>query len=147
MKKLLDEHRPTGLLYDIGSFQVNRTYRDIVPCEYKGIDICPGRNVDIVVPEDGDWSHLPQADMVISGQCLEHVKRPWQWMRQVASVLKLDRKLIIIVPWKWNIHRHPVDCWRVLPDGMRVLLEDFGFEVVEVGAKHVDTYGVGIRKF
>jgi len=139
MQEMLARHPASGLVYDVGSFNINGTYRSLIDCRYVGLDIRAGRNVDIVIPENKDWN-LPPGDMAISGQCLEHVKRPWQWIKQVAAILKPGAKFLVVVPWKWPKHG-VVDCWRVFPDGLKSLLELGNFAVLEVGRTENDTFG------
>ena len=144
MRGLLARHPPLRLVYDVGAKNVNGTYRPLVTCRYEGVDIEAGENVTHVVPENGEWP-LPAADMVISGNVLEHVKRPWRWMEQINSITDVGGRVIIVTPWNILLHRFPVDCWRVMPDGMEVLLEDGGFRVLEVGRAGMDTFGVGVK--
>jgi hypothetical protein len=114
MRNLLMKYVPpeTGLVYDIGSYDVNGTLKPLVRNGYVGVDIRPGPNVDVVVSEDGEWN-LKVGDAAISANTVEHVRN----------------------------HRHPVDCWRILPDGMEELFQWARLEVREVGIQHRFTYG------
>lgn len=148
MKRLLEQHAFPGTgraVIEVGSKGVNRAYRDLVKRSsyksYLGIDIEDGPNVDVVIPEYGEWN-LEAADVVISGQCLEHVRRPWAWIKQVATIVKPGGTVILVAPWIWQIHRHPVDCWRILPDGMDALFDWAGLEQIESGLSEADCYGV-----
>lgn len=67
-------------------------------------------------------------DAVISAQVLEHVRKPWRWMPELARVTKPGGIVITIVPVSWTYHEAPVDCWRVYPEGIRALYEDAGLE-------------------
>jgi len=122
--KYLDQSQTLSIL-DIGSYDVNGSYKDIFSNEnwnYVGVDISAGPNVDIVSEDPYKWEVEDNSfDFVISGQCLEHVKKPWLWIKEVERVLKYGGITVLIVPWQWDIHRVPVDCWRILPDGMEVL--------------------------
>jgi hypothetical protein len=152
MAELLAKHDPTPapagrLCIDVGSLLVRHqrlTYSAMAleHCErYLGLDIVPGRNVGLVVPAAGGWRDcLPVtpagrqlADITISGQCLEHVARPWEWIHHVCEITAGGGLIIIIAPCQCPQHRYPIDCWRILPDGMRALLEYAGLEVLEVG--------------
>lgn len=116
---------------DVGSRDVNGTYRDIVPTgiSYTGLDIEAGPGVDIVAP-DLPWDLSDDAfDLVLCGQCLEHVRRPWELVREMGRVTK--KWVLYIAPCEWEFHPVPIDCWRIYPDGMEVLLEESGCEVVE----------------
>jgi SAM-dependent methyltransferase len=69
-------------------------------------------------------------DLLLAANVLEHVKRPWQWIREVARICKHGGYIVLVTPISWPYHAAPVDCWRVYPDGMRALLEDAGLEIV-----------------
>lgn len=142
MKRLFKEHAPHGAwseCYDVGSYDVNGTYRPIAEghlWNYSGIDISPGPNVDVVLPEHSAarWSdYLPPVNLVISGQCMEHTRWPWRWIEQVRELMSDGGKLFLIVPASWEQHRFPIDCWRVLPDGMRALADWARLELIDCG--------------
>ena len=82
-------------------------------------------------------------DIVLSGQVIEHVKKIWRWMNELARVCKPGGLVITINPVSWPFHEYPVDCWRIFPDGMRALYEDAGLTtrlaVFENLADSVDT--------
>lgn len=69
-------------------------------------------------------------DIVFSGQVIEHVRRPWTWMRELARVCRKDGLVITINPVSWPYHEAPIDCWRIYPEGMRALCEEAGLEVI-----------------
>lgn len=140
MAGLLKQYAPTpGSVLDVGAYDVNGTYRDM--CEahglaYHGLDLSNGPNVDIVAESPYRWPVDTDAyDLVISGQCLEHVEMPWLWLLELKRVCKPLGMIIVISPGLgWHIHRHPVDCWRILPDGMRALAVDWaGLDMVAIG--------------
>jgi SAM-dependent methyltransferase len=65
-------------------------------------------------------------DIVVSGQVIEHVKKIWRWMNELARVCKPGGRVITINPVSWEYHACPVDCWRIYPEGMRALHSDAG---------------------
>jgi len=142
-------------IYDIGSYDVNGSYKDIVERmkfkQYLGMDTRDGPNVDVGLPilehcDKSTWGKtIPPCDVLISGQCLEHVFDMFKWMTNVASLVNHLGIAIIIAPWRFEEHRFPIDCWRIFPDGMRGLLEYAGFDVLEVGKDDIqpDCWGVG----
>jgi SAM-dependent methyltransferase len=69
-------------------------------------------------------------DIVLSGQVIEHVRRIWAWMPEVARVCKVGGVVITINPVSWPYHASPFDCWRIYPEGMKALYEDAGLDVV-----------------
>jgi SAM-dependent methyltransferase len=68
-------------------------------------------------------------DVVLSGQVLEHVRKPWIWMKELARVCRPGGCVITINPVSWPYHEAPVDCWRVYPEGHRALAEEAGLTV------------------
>ena len=149
----IPEPRLGKWVLDVGSLDINGSYKPLVKAlgmEYTGLDIMPGRNVDIVVQpykfpmEDGKY------DVVISGSTLEHCAHPWELLPEMARVLKPGGLLVIITHWNYPIHRHPVDCWRFLPDGIATLFDLTGtltdyqiqigspYDIVSVATKKVE---------
>jgi len=100
------------------------THRDLLEdydCEYVGVDIKPGYNVDLVMQEP---YRLPlrtnSADVVLSGQAFEHIPFPWVTMLEIARVLRPGGHAFITAPSRG--HTHDVyDCWRYYPDSFRAL--------------------------
>lgn len=64
-------------------------------------------------------------DIVLSGQVMEHVKKIWTWVKELERITKPGGKIIIISPISWPYHEAPIDCWRIFPEGMEALVEDF----------------------
>ncbi len=138
---------------DVGSQDVQKgkqgTYRDLMRpgWEYTGCDIADGLNVDVVMKDpykvpfkDGDF------DVVLCGNCIEHVEYPAKLVGEMARVLKHNGMLILGAPFNMKEHRFPYDCWRFLPDGMRVLLRDAGLRAVSVWKNEIDCWGIGIKE-
>lgn len=119
-----------GLVLDVGSLDVNGTYRPLIEhmgWQYIGLDTEQGANVDIVTP---DPYHYPfndtTFDVVLSGSTMEHVEAIWLWLPELVRVLKPGGLLAILTHWQFPEHRYPVDCWRIMPDGMRYLFNSTG---------------------
>ena len=70
-------------------------------------------------------------DIVLSGNVMEHIRKPWIWIKEVARVCKKEGLVITITPVSWPYHEAPIDCWRVYPEGMKALYEEAGLEVIE----------------
>lgn len=103
------------------------------------------RMAEYVMPIDD--SHY---DIVLSGQVIEHVRRPWVWLRELARVCKPGGAVITICPVSWPFHEEPIDCWRIYPDGMRALYSDAGLEISLVRCQsldecEVDTIAIGTK--
>ncbi len=69
-------------------------------------------------------------DIVLSGQVLEHVRKPWLWIPELARICRTEGHVITICPLNWPYHEAPVDCWRIYPEGMNSLYEDAGLGMV-----------------
>jgi len=122
---------------DVGSFDVNGTFRPFFRhCQYEGLDVKKGPNVDRVVkPYDyGD----KQYDVVVSGNTMEHVQDLHTWAREVTRICKPGGLICITAPHTWAEHRYPVDCWRILPDGMKWLFREL--DILECKMTKKDTY-------
>lgn len=115
---------------DVGSLDVNGTLRPLVldrGWQYTGLDMAAGENVDVVADDpfcypfdDGLF------DVVMTGSTMEHVTAIWRWIPELVRVLRPGGFLAIHTHWQWKEHRYPLDCWRVLPDGMRFLFDETG---------------------
>lgn len=70
--------------------------------------------------------------IVLSAQVIEHVRKPWLWIKELTRVVKPDGYLILISPITWKHHRVPVDCWRIWPDGMHSLFEEADLIPIQV---------------
>jgi SAM-dependent methyltransferase len=69
-------------------------------------------------------------DIVLSGQVIEHVRKIWVWMKEVARVCKIGGNVITIIPASWPYHEAPIDCWRAYPEGMKALYEDASLRTI-----------------
>ncbi len=88
-------------------------------------DAVPSKGVDVV----GDIHHMPfednYFDCVICTGTLEHVTDPWQAIREIHRVTKLNGMVHIDVPFMQAYHADPTDFWRFTIDGLCLLCRDF----------------------
>lgn len=131
MENLVRKYTKPKNVLDVGSYNVNGCYKPLFSCHYVGLDTSGGPNVDYVAKNPYKWEFPDDSfDLVISGQCFEHVQAPWLLVKEMERVC--SGWIIVIAPWKWRIHPYPIDCWRILPDGMRFLLSEWcTFELKE----------------
>ena len=115
---------------DVGSYDVNGTYRPLVEergLVYTGLDLEAGPNVDIVSKYPYKFPVRANTyDMVLSGSTMEHVEAIWLWVPELVRVLKPGGLLAIVTHWQFPEHKYPVDCWRIMPDGMTYLFNQTG---------------------
>jgi hypothetical protein len=127
-------------ILDVGSFQVEgqESYRELfADYQYTGMYIVPGPNVDLVGYESINCIY----DVVISGQVMKHVKRPWDWLKSLVPYF--SKYICIIAPCRWKEHKHPYDTYRYMPDGMRDLFEYAGIREIFITRTRNDTIGIG----
>jgi len=122
---------------DVGSLDVNGTYKDLFPdCQYTGVDVTSGPNVDLLMPNEFEIPlYNSTAGLVVCGSCLEHCRNPHRLVEEIFRVLRPGGWALLNAPMHWREHRYPLDCFRILPDGMAAMLELAGFNVVEAYAK------------
>lgn len=110
---------------DIGSADMNGSYRSLFPdrtVNYIGVDLESAPGVDLIA-EDPYTLPIPDAsaDVVLSGQTLEHSEYFWLAFLEMIRLLKPEGLLFLIVPSSGPIHRYPVDCYRFYPDALTAL--------------------------
>lgn len=115
---------------EIGPNRVPSTY-----CQMVGDRGVTWHTLDIYESPDLTYSaSSPEAfpvpdgeyDLVLSGQVIEHVQRIWKWMAEVARITRPGGRVITISPVSWPYHEAPIDCWRLYPEALKVLLEEAG---------------------
>ncbi len=83
-----------------------------------------------------DATSLPFGDdrfgLVLCTQVLEHLEDPAAVAREIRRVLSPGGFAFISVPFAYPHHPHPGDYWRWSGDGLRLMLERAGLEVLEV---------------
>lgn len=137
MKENIDKYLSTPCkVLDVGSMNVNTVgcHRDLLTdaYDYTGIDLEPGDNVDIVLEDPYIYPFSDNTfDAVLTSNVLEHCKNPFKLMEECARVLKPGGVFLGCVPSVFPIHRYPVDCWRILPDGWEALFEHAGLNLVK----------------
>jgi SAM-dependent methyltransferase len=124
------------VILDLGSQDFNGSYRSLLdhaPWRYLGVDMAPGKNVDVVLRDPYYWREIKagSADVIVSGQTFEHTEFFWLSLREMARALRVGGLVCIIAPSAGDEHRYPVDCWRVYPDGLRAAARYAGLETVE----------------
>lgn len=142
MSKFVEEY---GLqkanVIDVGACDINGTYRDLFTGgKYVGADLQPGPNVDVIVGSK-EWKALKKADVIISGQALEHVENSHDFMTTIYDAVKPGGLVCIIAPSAGPSHLpyrspEPTEVWSGTWNGhwnvtrMSVAVELAGFEII-----------------
>ncbi len=92
--------------------------------DYSGLDII------------GRCEELPLADAscdrVLSVVVLEHTPEPARVIEEFHRVLKSGGSVHMVVPHMWEEHQRPFDYFRYTASGIRYLLEESGFRILEI---------------
>jgi SAM-dependent methyltransferase len=118
---------------EVGSKFVNGSVRPLIerfcsPREYVGMDIEPGKYVDVVLPAEKlvDCFGPESFDVVISTELLEHV-RDWRIVvNNMKTVLKRGGYIYITTRSRgFPYHAYPYDFWRYEPSDIIKIFRDF----------------------
>ena len=127
-----------AIVVDMGSFNINGTYRDLFPeGQYIGVDIVPGRNVDIIMGSK-EWDEIENVDAVISGQTIEHVANIPGFMTEIYRVLKPGGLLCIIAPSAGAGHDYPIWVGHFPEERMLEVITAGGFEILSCTVSNVE---------
>ena len=118
---------------EVGSKYINGSVRPLIekffqPKEYVGVDIEPGKFVDIVLPAE-NLLHCfgPESfDVVISTELLEHVMNWRLVINNMKSVLRRGGYIYVTTrSYGFPYHGYPYDFWRYELSDMKVIFSDF----------------------
>ena len=129
-----------GHLLDIGCGEMQ--YKKLIESKvklssYTGVDIeNPIYQKEIKPDVFWDGKTIPLEDnsfeSAILIEVLEHVPEPQTVLNEIARVLKVEGKLLITVPFLWNLHDTPNDEFRYTPYSLTRFIENAGLEVLEM---------------
>ncbi len=120
-----------GTIIDIGSLDICGNYRGLFPeAKYIGVDIIPGGNVDVIMESD-EWYAIKNADVVISGQTLEHVADIPKLLSSIFDVLRPGGLLCIIAPSAGPAHDYPIWVGHFSVEEMSKIVIKAGFEILD----------------
>jgi hypothetical protein len=122
----------SGPILEVGSKDYGSTssFREFYSGrEYIGIDMEPGKNVDLVIDLTEGVGGLQKNYFALGICCsvLEHVRKPWVFAEHLASVLRADGALYMSVPWVWRYHAYPDDYFRFSWRGVMELFPQFAW--------------------
>jgi hypothetical protein len=149
---------------DVGSYDVNGNIKDMMRPRWKyiGLDIVEGPNVDIKMPGEYEIPLKSESiDIAFSLSTIQYVKNPFKWVKEISRCIKTEGWIFLCAPRleKEGLIGLPeslcpnedteFDCWRILLEGMKALLEEGKFSVEKVcykGRKLRTCWGVGVKK-
>ena len=70
-------------------------------------------------------------DSILSNQVFEHVFNPNQFLKEINRVTKVGGRFLITVPFVWDEHEQPYDYARYSSFGLKYILAENGFEIIE----------------
>ncbi len=70
-------------------------------------------------------------DSILSNQVFEHVFNPNQFLKEINRVTKMGGRFLITVPFVWDEHEQPYDYARYSSFGLKHILAENGFEIME----------------
>jgi SAM-dependent methyltransferase len=127
------EHFRGKRVLEVGSRYVNGSVRPMIqrfldPREYIGIDLEPGKYVDLVLPAEKIVEKFGEEsfDTIVSTEVLEHVHNWRLVINQLKKALKPGGFLYITTRSKgFPFHSYPYDYWRYEPHDMIAIFRDF----------------------
>ena len=118
----LDPTRLSAVEVSGGSHRERQPWRSFRSLDYPGFDLCDP-------PAEHD-----RFDVVICEQVLEHVPNPVRAVRTLRDLCEPGGHVLVSTPFLIRVHPYPGDYWRFTKDGLRVLLEHAGLDVLSVGS-------------
>ena len=123
--------RLDGRLLDVGCGW--KPYKSLIPSDmYVGIEYTVNNAPDIVGNAMTLSFRSGVFDSVLCTEVLEHVNEPKLVIQEINRALRQGGKLLLSVPMSWNLHYEPHDYYRFTKYGLIYLLENHGFQVLEV---------------
>lgn len=102
---------------------------------YTGLDReGPLSQPDVVGTVDALPFEDARFDGLLSTQVFEHVRAPHDALRECARVLRDGATIVLTVPGVWPAHEVPYDYWRFTKYGVEKVLDETGFEEIDVVA-------------
>lgn len=127
-----------GKLIDIGCGDM--PYKDFIMSKVSNYDTFDIEERTEGVTFIGDIHNMDMIDddsydSAVCFEVLEHVQHPAKALSEIFRILKSKAHLILSVPHLSRLHEEPHDYFRYTKYGIRLLLEDAGFKVIEINAR------------
>lgn len=134
-KFALAHFKPGMKVLEIGPNAIPSDFQKMFPdqhCTWDTLDLDRGGTYSLTYRTKHEYEFpIPDGtyDLVLSSSVIEHVRKIWRWLPEVARVVRPGGLVVTISPISWEYHEDPVDCWRIYPEGMRALCDDAGLQV------------------
>jgi len=120
-------------ILEVGSKYVNGSVRPLIerfcsPREYLGVDIEPGKFVDLILPAEKlvERFGFETFDVVIATELLEHVQDWRLVINNIKGVLKRGGFLYLTTrSFGFPLHSYPYDFWRYEIEDMKKIFSNF----------------------
>jgi len=111
-----------SFVLDVGSQDINGSMKPLFSnCNYIGIDMEEGKNVDVVCNSHKMPFDENVFDVIVSSSNFEHDSCFWETFREMCRVVKAGGLIYICAPSKGQYHGYPGDCWRFYKDAGKAL--------------------------
>jgi len=112
----------TPSVIDFGAYDVNGCLKPIFKgCDYQGLDMSAGPNVDIVSLGDKTPFEDNSIDIITSSSNFEHDDCFWMTFLEMCRIVKPGGLIYINAPSTGPYHMFPGDCWRFYADSWKGL--------------------------
>lgn len=133
VRPIQQQHKLTALDMGCGTMPYRSLFTPVVH-QYWGADLASNPMADLAIHPDTGSVDLRDnsVDLVISTQVLEHVESPAAYLTEAHRLCKSHGLLILSTHGYWPYHPIPTDYWRWTGAGLKKLLTDCHWEVVEL---------------
>lgn len=137
VERLVRTHGLAGkATLEVGSLDVNGSVRPLFTGLYHGIDMRDGPGVDEVANAENLARHDSRWEVVVCTETLEHVRRPWVAVKEMADALSYGGWLILTARGYddrgcFPVHGFPEDYWRFSVKGFAMMVNDAGLGIAE----------------
>ena len=117
-------------------------YRGVVEANdkatgYTGLDLeQPTYYADVEPDLKWDGATIPadnaSFDCVMATEVLEHVAEPSVVLDEIGRVMRPEGRLLVTVPFIWNLHEVPHDHWRYTPYSLERIAANAGFTDITI---------------
>lgn len=111
-------------------------------CEYVGVDICAGDNVDVVADvHELSKRRIGRFDFVFSVSVFEHLLMPWKVAVELAKIMNQGGLVFLQTHQAWALHDVPWDFWRFSRESWQAIFNSqTGFEIIGTAYKQPCLY-------